>query len=69
MQLHGLLPDRYQYESKKHFQYFKLLMIVKYVDSVGEDEVLDVLKKQYRSQKYASMVDLCSKIVWCIDPR
>ena len=34
-----------------------------------EDLVLEVLIKQHPPQKSASVVDLCSKVVWCIDPR
>ena len=63
LQLHGSLPFKYNYETKGHFQQFKLLLYTR------EDEVLQILKKQYPSQKSASVVDLCAKVIWCIDPR
>ena len=58
LQLHGSLPFSYNYESRKHFYQFKLLLYTR------EDEVLEALKKQYPSQKSASAVDLCSKVIW-----
>ena len=63
LQLHGHLGDQCSYENASDFEQFRQLLIKK------EDKVLEVLERQYPAQKSASVVDLCSKITWCIDPR
>ena len=42
---------------------FKLLL------STREEQVLEALKKTYPTTKASSVVDLCSKIIFNIDPR
>ena len=63
LKLHEKLPSTYVFENKKYFKRFKRLLVE------DEDEVLEVLKKQFPQQEASNMVDLCSKVTWCIDPR
>ena len=63
LRLQGHLSESCVYENAEDFEQFRTLLIKK------EDTVLEVLQKQYPPQKSASVVDICSKIIWCIDPR
>ena len=63
LKLHGQLPEGCSHESTSDFEQFRQLLVKR------EDAVLEVLERQYPAQKSASIVDLCTKITWCIDPR
>ena len=63
LQLRGKIPSRYSFEAPKHFNRFRLCLYTE------EDEVLRILETQFPTQKATSIVELCSKIVWRIDPR
>ena len=63
LRLQGHLSDSCVYENAEDFEQFRALLIKK------EDTVLDALQKQYPPQKSANVVDVCSKTLWCIDPR
>ena len=62
-QLKGLMPLQYDFDNPRHMKTFKLLLIRQ------EDQVMEALKKTYPSTKSSNAVDLCSKIVFNIDPR
>lgn len=57
------VPLSYTYENEKEFKKLKSLLYNR------EDEVLKALKKPFPQAEAASVVDLCSKIVWVIDAR
>ena len=63
LQLRGKLPEDGVYENATDFEALRRLLFKE------EDVVLEVLEKQYLPQKSTSVVDMCSKVVWCIDPR
>ena len=58
-----MMPIDYDYDDKSHFTSFRLLL------ATQEDQVLDILKKTYPTTKTSNVVELCSKIIFNIDPR
>ena len=62
-QLKGLMPLSYDFDNAKHMKSFKLLL------HQEETQVLEALRKTYPSTKASNAVDLCSHIVFCVDPR
>ena len=62
-QLHGVTPLEWSHDLSEHFQQYRAIL------QTWEEEVLEMLKKQFPPQKAASVVELCSKAVWRIDPR
>ena len=63
LQLKGMLPIDYDYDDKTHFTSFRLLL------ATQEEQVLDTLRKTYPTTKNSNVVELCSRIIFNIDPR
>ena len=63
LQPRGRLPDACVYENAEDFEKLRPFL------SKQEDAVLEALEKQRPPQKSASVVDVCSKIMWRVDPR
>ena len=63
VRLQGILPDEYTCDNPEHFAVFRAVLCNQ------EEQVLEALKKQFPVQKSTSVVELCSKVTWKIDPR